>query len=225
MLPLRNVLASLVVAAACGGARAPDSAAAAAPDPPLAQDTAAVPAGYGTLRRDDIVVQFNTSQLQIQVLPLDDDIIRLLLPDTYQALTSLVTSKRDAIVTAAQRGGVVRPSLVLVTFRGLVPQARFSPEDFNIGNRGQLFRPVGVVPLSTAWDTYQLEAREQAMAIYLFPDGISFRERLLMAYEGLTNDSWSRTLSVVERERAAVRVRATTGTAPAPVPADTSPAP
>jgi hypothetical protein len=64
------------------------------------------------------------------------------------------------------------------------------------------------VPLSTAWDTYQLEVRQQAMAIYLFPEGISFRERLLMGYQGLVSDAWSRTLSLVERERSAVLVRA-----------------
>jgi hypothetical protein len=98
--------------------------------------------------------------------------------------------------------------LVLVTFRGVVPQARFSPDEVTIGNRGQLFRPVGVVPLSTAWDTYLLEARQQAMAIYLFPEGISFRERLLLGYQDLVSDSWSRTLNAVERERAAVLVRA-----------------
>lgn len=222
MLLLREVLATLLVSAACGGAHPPEGPPSAVLDPAVHQDTASIPAGYGTLRRDDIVVQFNAAQLQIQVLPLDEDIIRLLLPDAYQALTNLIRSKRDAIDAAAQRAGVLRPALVLVTFRGLVPQARFNPDELNIGNRGQLFRPVGVVPLSTAWDVYQLEAREQAMAIYLFPEGISFRERLLMGYEGLTNDSWSRTLSVVERERAAVQARAQASEAPAPTPADTA---
>ncbi len=223
MLLLREIVALLMATTACGGARPADEPAAARPNTAIDQDTIDVPAGYGTLRRDDIVVQFNSSQLQIQVLPLQEDIIRLLLPDAYQALTSLISSKRDAIAAAAQRAGELRPSLVLVTFRGLVPQARFSPDELNIGNRGQLFRPVGVVPLSTAWDTYQLEAREQAMAIYLFPAGISFRERLLMAYEGLTSDSWSRTLSAVERERAAVLVRARASAPPTPVPGDSSP--
>lgn len=222
MLLLRDVLTLVVATAACGGARSSDGPAA-LPTAAVGQDTIAVPAGYGTLRRDDIVVQFNAAQLQIQVLPLQEDIIRLLLPDAYQALTSLIRSKRDALAAAAQRAGVQHPALVLVTFRGLVPQARFSPDELNIGNRGQLFRPVGVVPLSTAWDTYQLEAREQAMAIYLFPEGISFRERLLMAYEGLTSDSWSRTLSVVERERSAVLVRARASDPPTATPADTTP--
>jgi hypothetical protein len=204
----RKGVAWLVMALGCGGSAPQATPALEAQVPAGWQDTTTIPAGFGTLRRDDISVQFNASQLQIQVLPLQEDIIRLLLPDAYQALSNLVQSKRDAIAEAARRGGVRDPALVLVTYRGVVPQARFSPDELNIGNRGQLFRPVGVVPLSTAWDTYQLEVRQQAMAIYLFPEGISFRERLLMGYQGLVSDAWSRTLSLVERERSAVLVRA-----------------
>jgi hypothetical protein len=204
----RKGVAWLVMAVGCGGSTQQATPALEAQVPAGWQDTTTIPAGFGTLRRDDISVQFNASQLQIQVLPLQEDIIRLLLPDAYQALSNLVQSKRDAIAEAARRGGVRDPALVLVTYRGVVPQARFSPDELNIGNRGQLFRPVGVVPLSTAWDTYQLEVRQQAMAIYLFPEGISFRERLLMGYQGLVSDAWSRTLSLVERERSAVLVRA-----------------
>jgi len=205
---VRRRIAWLVMTAACGGSGQRATPVLEAQAPAGWQDTTPVPAGFGTLRRDDIVVQFSTSQLQIQVLPLEEEIIRLLLPDAYQALSNLVQSKRDAIITAAQRGGVFHPELVLVTFRGVVPQARFSPDEVTIGSRGQIFRSIGVVPLSTAWDTYQLEAREQAMAIYLFPEGISFRERLLVGYQGLVNDSWSRTLNAVERERNAVLARA-----------------
>jgi hypothetical protein len=218
----RKGLAVLVMAAACGGSGQRATPALEAQTPAGWQDTTPVPAGFGTLRRDDIVVQFNASQLQIQVLPLEEDIIRLLLPDAYQALSNLVHSKRDAITEAARRGGATHATLVLVTFRGVVPQARFSPDELTIGSRGQLFRPVGVVPLSTAWDTYQLEVRQQAMAIYLFPEGISFRERLLVGYQGLVNDSWSRTLSAVERERTAVLVRARS-TRPDSAPPDSTP--
>lgn len=204
----REGIAVLMLAVACGGSGRRATPALEAQAPAGWQDTTTIPTGFGTLRRDDIVVQFNASQLQIQILPLEEDIIRLLRPDAYQALGSLVQSKRDAIAEAARRAGIAHPMLVLVTFRGVVPQARFSPDEVTIGNRGQLFRPVGVVPLSTAWDTYLLEARQQAMAIYLFPEGISFRERLLLGYQDLVSDSWSRTLNAVERERAAVLVRA-----------------
>ena len=182
------------------------------PDRLTAQDS--LPAGYGTLRRDDIAVRLTTDNLQIQVLPLDEQVIRLLAPDTYRSLTDFVARQRAAIDSLAAQAGVAHPSLVMVTFYGLVPQARFSPEDLNLASRGRLFRPVGIVPLSPRWSSNLLDAREQAVAIYLFDEGISFREDLTVSYQGLANDSWSRSLRSLDQERARVRARARAGTRP-----------
>jgi len=172
-----------------------------------AQDT--LPIGYGTLKRDDIVVRFATAQVEIQILPLAQSVIRLLLPDTYRSLTDLIKTKQPQLDDAAQRAGVQHPTLVMVSFYGLVPQARFVPEDINITSRGQLFRPVAIVPLSPTWSGQQLDARQQAVALYLFDEGISFREALSVSYQGLTNDGWSRgAMRALERERARVLARA-----------------
>ena len=171
-----------------------------------AQDS--LPIGYGTLKRDDITVRFDTPQLEIQFLPLEESVTRLLAPDTYRSLQDLLRSKRAAIDDLARRASVLRPVLTMVSFFGLVPQARFVPEDMNITSRGRLFRPVGIVPLSPQWASYQLDAREQAVAIYLFEEGISFRETLTVSYQGLANDSWSRSILTLERERARVMARA-----------------
>ncbi len=171
-----------------------------------AQDT--LPIGYGTLKRDDIVVRFATDQLEIQVLPLAEGVIRLLAPDTYRSLAGLLRSKDKEIRDAAQRARVDRPTLVMVTFFGVLPGARFSPEDVNITSQGRLFRPVGFVPLSPRWSSYQLDAREQAVAIYLFEDGIAFRDGLTVSYQGLSNDSWTSVLPTLQREWARVRARA-----------------
>jgi hypothetical protein len=171
-----------------------------------AQDT--IPPGYGTLKRDDIVVRFATGNLEIQCLPLDQQVIRLLATDTYKSLTQLMQSRQDDINAAAERAGVVHPTLLLVTFYGLVPQARFNPEDLSISSRGRLFRPAGIVPLSPTWGSYQLDARQQAVAIYLFDDGITFRESLSVSYQGLTNESWGRALRLLDQERSRVRARA-----------------
>jgi len=172
-----------------------------------AQDT--LPIGYGTLKRDDIVVRFATAQVEIQILPLAQSVIRLLLPDTYRSLTDLIKTKQLQLDDAAQRAGVQHPTLVMVSFYGLVPQARFVPEDINITSRGQLFRPVAIVPLSPTWSGQQLDARQQAVALYLFDEGISFREALSVSYQGLTNDGWSRgAMRALERERARVLARA-----------------
>ena len=174
--------------------------------PLAAQDT--IPPGFGTLKRDDIVVRFATGNLEIQCLPLDEQVIRLLATDTYKSLAQLMQSRRDDINAAAERAGVVKPTLLLVTFYGLVPQARFNPEDLSISSRGRLFRPAGIVPLSPTWGSYQLDARQQAVAIYLFDDGITFRESLSVSYQGLTNESWGRALRLLDQERSRVRARA-----------------
>lgn len=171
-----------------------------------AQDT--LPIGYGTLKRDDVVVKFATDQLQIQVLPLVESVIRLLAPDTYSSLKQLLQSRRAEIDLAAQRAGVARPALVMVTFFGVVPQARFSPEDVNITSQGRLFRPVGIVPLSPRWSSYQLDAREQAIAIYVFEEGINFRETVGVSYQDATNDVWRTILPLLDRERSRVLARA-----------------
>jgi hypothetical protein len=199
MTPPRHVARVLALLLLCGGPGASVRL--------EAQDQDTVPAGLGTLKRDDIVVHFATEQLEIQVLPLDEQVIRLLAPDTYRSLTQLLRTKRGEIEAAAQRGAVPNPTLVMVTFFGIVPQARFSPEDVNITSRGRLFRPIGIVPLSPQWSSYQLEAHEQAVAIYLFEKGISFREGLTVTYQGLSNDSWTGALPLLDRERVRVRAR------------------
>ena len=182
------------------------------PAPLIAQDT--IPAGYGSLRRDDIVVKFQTDQVELQFLPLSEHVIRLLAPDTYKSLEQLLQSRRAAIDSAADRAGVTNPTLVMVTFFGLLPGARFTPEDPNVTSRGRLFRPLAMVPLSPTWSSQQLGVREQAVAIYLFEDGISFREALTVSYQSQSNDAWSHAVSALDRERARVLARA--GSKPSP---------
>lgn len=170
--------------------------------------TDTVPAGFGSLRRDDIALRFATDQLQLQILPLDERVIRLLATDTYRSLQQLVESRRRDITDAARRAGLMRPTLVLVTFYGQVPGARFSPEDVALQSRGRLFRPVEIVPLSPTWNTLQLDQRQQAVAIYLYEDGVSWLEDLSASYQSAPAGSWSRALQVLEQERARVRARA-----------------
>ena len=173
-----------------------------------AQDT--IPPGYGSLRRDDIVASFSTGTVAVQVLPLDEQVIRLLAPDTYRSLRQLVQSRADDIAEAAQRANTENPVLLMVTFLGVVPAARFNPEDLNITSRGRLFRPIGIVPLSPTWGSNQLDARQQAVAIYLFERGISFREQMTISYQGLSSDVWTHSLRLLNEERARVKARAQT---------------
>ena len=179
-----------------------------------AQDT--VPPGYGSLRRDDVAIRFRTGQVEIQLLPLDEQVIRLLAPDTYQSLSSLLRTRAPELSDASARAGISRPTVFMVTFLGVVPAARFSPEDVTITSRSRLYRPLGIVPLSPRWSSYQLEAREQAAALYLFEEGIPLSEPLTVSYQGLANDAWARAVTLLERERARAAARARTAVEPSP---------
>jgi hypothetical protein len=178
------------------------------------QDT--IPAGYGTLRRDEIFVRFSTGTIEVQVLPLDEEVIRLLAPDTYRSLHQLVKSRSNDVAEAAARAATDQATLIMVTFLGVVPQARFNPEDLNITSRGRLFRPIGIVPLSPTWSSYQLDARQQAAAIYLFDPAISLREEMVVSYQGQSSNSLNNSIRRLDQERARVKARAQGGTTPGP---------
>ena len=200
---MRNApLVALVVLAAClPGTHAGAQGAAAA----AVGDT--VPPGFGSLRRDDITLRFATAQLQLQILPLDERVIRLLAPDTYRSLEQLIQSKQKDITAEASHAGTANPTLVLVTFYGQAPGARFSPEDVQIQSRGRLFRAQATVPLSPTWGTLQLDLRQQAVAIYLFEDGLTWSEDAAADYQG-AQASWSHSFQLLQQERARVRARA-----------------
>ena len=144
------------------------------------------------------------------MLPLSEGIIPLLAPDpfTRSATWSAPPLASDSV---PRRWAHHRPSCCS-HFVGLVPQARFSPEDVNLASGGQLYRPIGIVPITPGWGSYQLEARAQASAIYLFDEGITFREDLTVSYQNRSSTAWSRSVRILDQERARVRGRATAGT-------------
>ncbi len=197
--------AALVALLALGACLPGAHAGAQGAPPPGLGDT--VPPGFGTLRRDDITLRFATTQLQLQILPLDERVIRLLAPDTYRSLEQLMESRQKEISDAAAHAGLANPTLVLVTFYGQAPGARFSPEDVQIQSRGRLFRPQATVPLSPTWGTLQLDLRQQAVAIYLYEDGLTWSEDASADYQG-SQAAWSHSFQLLQQERARVRARA-----------------
>jgi hypothetical protein len=186
--------------------------------PSLAQDTAAIdpglpPAGFGTLRQEDVAVRLETGTFAMRVIPLDEGILRLLAPDSYASLHRLRETRASEIAEAAARAAVTSPVVFAVTFFGLQQQARFVAEDVTITSRNRLFRPVGILPLSPRWHEQQLLQRETATAVYLYEDGIALLEPFAVSYGGMSSDHWGRILPVLDRERAAVIARAA-GTRP-----------
>ena len=180
-------------------------------NPALGQDTTAAglpPAGYGTLRQEDVAVRLRAATFQLRVLPLDERVIRLLAPDSYASLHKLQESLASSIADAAAQGGIHAPTIMLVTFFGLQDQARFVPEDVTITSRNRFFRPVAILPISPRWSEQQLSQRETASAVYLYEDGIALFDPFAVSYGGVTATDWERTLPTLDRERAAVLARA-----------------
>jgi hypothetical protein len=199
-----------IVGSACA---APTTNASAAPIGPVAgsQDTSAtvsVPAGFGSLKQEDIAIRLQPQGLIIRAIPLDEDIIRLLTPDSYRALRDLEESNRTAIETITRRSGGRRPNAWYVSFYGLQPEARFSPMELVVTSAGQDFRPIDVIPLTTGFGEQRLRQRETQSAVYLYPAEVDVDHPLIVTFQGERNSTWESLLQRIERERALVRARA-----------------
>ncbi len=193
---------------------APPSSSSGTPAPieptPGAEDTtgrASVPAGFGSLRQDDIAIRLQPLGLIVRAIPLDENVIRLLTPDSYRALRDLEGSNRTAIERITRRLGGRRPAVWYVSFYGLQPDVRFSPMELVITSAGQDFRPIDVVPLTTGFGEQRLRQRETQSAVYLYPGDIDVDHPLVVTFQGERDASWEQTLQRVERERALVRAR------------------
>jgi hypothetical protein len=170
--------------------------------------TIGVPAGYGSLRQDDIAIRLEPEGMIVRAIPLDENIIRLLTPDSYRALRDLQESNRRQIEAITRRSGNRAPDLWYVSFYGLEDNARFTPMDLTITSGGQDFRPIDVIPLSSGFGEQRLKQRETQSAVYVYPGDIDVDHPLTVTFQGLQSSVWELLLQRIERERALVRARA-----------------
>lgn len=194
--------ALIVLAAACG----PHHAAAQA-NQPAPQDPALPPAGYGSLRQDDIGIQLQLSNLRVRVIPLDERIIRLLSPDAYRSLHDMRESRAQELRAAARFPGD-STTVFMVTYFGMQPQTRFSPDQLLISSQNATYRPLGIVPITPRFNENELNAREQAAAIYVFEPGIAILRPFSVLYAGAQSDTWNEALNRINTERSRVLGRA-----------------
>ena len=183
---------------------------------PAPEDTtgrANVPIGYGSLRQDDIAIRIEPQGLIVRAIPLEENVIRLLTPDSYRALRDLQESNRSTIEGITRRSGGRAPDLWYVSFYGLEDNARFSPMELVITSGGQDFRAVDVIPLSTGFGEQRLRQRETQSAVYVYPGDIDVDHPLVVTFQGQRNSFWEQVLQRIERERALVRARASGGEA------------
>jgi hypothetical protein len=174
-----------------------------------AQDADLPPAGFGSLRQDQVGVRLATPTLQVRIVPLDERVIRLLAPDVYRSLRDMRQSRTADIAQAARAAGYDSVATFMVTFFGLEPQARFSPDQLYISSQNVVYRPIGIVPFTPRWSENVLELREQAAAIFLFEPGIPVLRPFTVSYTTVSSDAWNESLRLLNTERARVLARAT----------------
>ena len=211
-----RIVAVAVALLGCGGAQSPPRTSDSPVDSvvPVRGDTLSgtlIPAGFGTLKQDDISIRLQIGGKQVRALPLDESVIRTLSADSYRALRGLQESVRAQINEVAQRSGTQRYSLWYVSFYGIEPDARFSPRDVIITSSGRDFRPIDVLPLSSGFGSQRLAQREVQQAIYLFDASVDLTQPLNVTIEGTLSTSWGTTLRRIELERALIRSRASRG--------------
>lgn len=195
VVALALAVASVAASAACARAQSPAAGAAAA-------DSVVVPPGvYGTLSQNEIAIRLRTDELEIRFVPLDIRITTLLARDGAESLQRLVERNRPAIDSAGRAAGVSEPGLALVTFFAQQPGTRFDPELLTLTARNQFLRPMAIVPLSPRFGAAQLNARESAMAVYIFEELLPVWEPFTVNYENLVSREWERRLSILARER------------------------
>jgi hypothetical protein len=204
------IASAMLLTAACAGGTS-TAAGQQGGVPPITDDTtgrANVPVGFGTLRQDEIAIRMELQGLIVRAIPLDENLIRLLTPDSYRALRELQESNKQSIAAVTRRTGGRTPDLWYVSFYGVEPDVHFSPMELVITSGGRDFRALEVLPLSSGFGEQRLKQRETQSAIYLFDESIDLDQPLSVTFQNVRDDSWEQILTRVERERALVRARA-----------------
>jgi hypothetical protein len=165
------------------------------------------PAGYGTIRSDQLSIRLALDDIELRFLPLDERVLLLVSKDGYDALKGLIASRQHVIDSAASSAALSTPGLALVTFFALRADARFDPENVSLLYRNQLWRPVAIVPVTANFTGRQLPVRQQASAIFLFDNPLPVYEQFDVVYGTVQSSAWQEALRRVERERGLVMMR------------------
>ncbi|MGH7503623.1 MAG: hypothetical protein ACREL7_17990 [Longimicrobiales bacterium] len=197
--------AAAAEAGATAGATAAAEAGVTAPASRQAEQDTIVPAGFGTLRQDDVTMTLRSGPLLIKVTPLAEPIIRLLAPDTYQRLRNLAASKRTE---ASRTGGLAEPAMFMVSFFSYQPDVEYVAEDLQFSHQGNLQGPIAVLPVTPAFGRQRLAQQDQQVAVYAFNLRVDYQLPIVIRYGLEQSDQWVNIIPKLEVERAKVRARA-----------------
>jgi hypothetical protein len=171
---------------------------------------ALIPAGFGTLRQDQVAIRVQTLGLTVSAIPLDESVIRTLAPDSYRTLRALRESKTPALDALRARLGLERIQAWYVTFFNVQQgDARFDAFDLLVHSVGQDFRPLDALPLTTGFGDGRVAQRGKQSAVYAFDPQIDLNQPLTVTTLGQQTTTWGDDiLPVIERERSLVWSRA-----------------
>jgi hypothetical protein len=167
------------------------------------------PPGFGTLRQDDFTIGMASGSVQMKITPLDESVIRLAAPDTYQRLHGMAASRSERVRQAAQTAGIRGdPKVFLVSFFTRDRQATFEPTSLQLLNQGILYFPQGILPLTPDWGRQQLLQEKTESALYLFAPEIDLDVALEAEYRGARSLDWVSIIRTLQAERGRVVSRA-----------------
>ncbi len=178
-----------------------------------AEGDAIVPAGYGTLRQDQIAIRVQTLGLTVSAIPLEESVIRTLAPDSYRTLHALRESKKVALEALRARNGLTSVQAWYVTFFNVQQgDARFDAFDLLIHSAGQDYRALDALPLTPGFGDGRVAQRGQQSAVYAFDPQIDLNQPLTVTALGQQTTVWGDTmLPLIERERTLIWSRAPAG--------------
>ena len=203
-----SLCALLAVLCACAGGTTTAVPAQTPPPRPPSDTSALIPAGLGSLKQEDISIIVATNALRVRALPLDEDFIRTLAPDSYRSMQGLRESKRAAIDAVARRSGGATVDLWYVNFYNLQQgEAPIAPRDITLTNSGRDFKPIDIIAITQGIGEGRVRQGQTETAILVFDSSINPNQPLTMRIGTQTGGNWEAVLQRVETERAKLRAR------------------
>jgi len=165
------------------------------------------------LKQEDLAIVLQPNGVRVTAIPLDENVIRTLAPDSYRTLRATLENKRQQVMQIASLRGVHDPRVWYVVFTGLVPDARFIPTDITVTSGGREYRPIDVIGLLNGFSEHRLQPRETQRALVIFDESLDVAQSIVVIMGSERNTDWSTDrsdsiLSRIEAERAQIRARA-----------------
>jgi hypothetical protein len=167
--------------------------------------TPELPVGLGTLRQNEVSMYLRRGELQVRVTPLDESVIGVTAPDTYDRLSALARGHQE--IFRERTGSAVPFQLFLVSLYSESVEVAFEPEALTIVNRGLRYRPVAIRAVTPGWETRRIFPRQTLLAIYAFTNDLDLEREVEVEYLEVRSRDWGGILIEIQRERARMRAR------------------